>query len=144
MTTAKVQDHQHMNKLIRQAKRDADYSLWIHAIPMNRLAFGSFSDASWGISPDGSSQGGMLIFASDSGLFQGQTANLSLMDWKSWALKRKCRSSLSAESQAAADTIDVLNFVRLFAADLLVPIGVDLRRTDEILSMLPSSILVTD
>ena len=33
---------------------------------------------------------------------------------------------------------------RLFAADLLEPIGVDLRKTDQVLAMLPTSIMVTD
>ena len=69
---------------------------------------------------------------------------MSLMDWKSWALKRVCRSSLSAESQAAADTVDTLNFVRLFAADFLLAPGVDLRKTDKILTLVPESIIVTD
>ena len=69
---------------------------------------------------------------------------MSLLDWKSWALKRVCRSSLSAESQAAADTVDVLNFIRLFAADFLLMQGVDLRKTDEILALLSQPIMVTD
>ena len=84
------------------------------------------------------------MFASDTSLSDGHSSPMSLMDWKSWALKRVCRSSLSAESQASADTVDSLNFVRLFAADFLHPTGVDLRQTDQVLSLLPGSIMVTD
>ena len=69
---------------------------------------------------------------------------MGLMDWKSWSLKRICRSSLSAESQSAADTVDTLNFVRLFAADCIFAPGVDLRKTDTALKLLPESIVVTD
>ena len=69
---------------------------------------------------------------------------MNLIDWKSWVLKRVCRSSLSVGSQAASDTVDYLNFVRLFAAVFLFNVGVDLPQTDKILSMLPTSIMVTD
>ena len=142
--TAKVQDHSHMNKLIRQSKRDSNFTIWILAIPMQHVAFGSFSDASCGIRADGSSQGGQLHFVCDASLFDDHNARMSLVDWKSWSLKRVCRSSLSAESQAAADTADTLNFVRLFAADFMMWQGVDLRITNEVLRIIPKSIMVTD
>ena len=56
----------------------------------------------------------------------------------------KCRSSLSAESQAMADSVDMLNFVRLFFADLIHAKGVDFRRPDENLQLLPESYAITD
>ena len=66
------------------------------------------------------------------------------MDWKSWALKRACRSSLSAESQASAGTVDTLNYIRLLATDFLMAAGMDLRQTDKLLSLVPKSIMITD
>ena len=69
---------------------------------------------------------------------------LGIIEWKSWKLTRKCRSSLSAESQAMADSVDMLNFCRLFFADFLHPQGIDLRRPDEVLKLLPEAIAITD
>ena len=69
---------------------------------------------------------------------------MGVIEWKSWKLTRKCRSSLAAESQAMADSADMLNFVRLFFAYCLQPVGIDLRRPDEVLKLLPESCTITD
>ena len=39
---------QKANKIIRQAQRDDSLPIHIHAIPMQHLNFGVFSDAAWG------------------------------------------------------------------------------------------------
>ena len=109
-----IESLQKANKIIRQAQRDDSLPIHIHAIPLDHLNFGVFSDAAWGIRHDGSSQGGYLIYASSHALHKGEEAPVGIIEWKSWKLSRKCRSSLSAESQAMADSIDVLNFVRFF------------------------------
>ena len=103
-----------------------------------------FSDAAWGVRPDGSSQGGYLVYASSHALTEGQEAPVGIIEWKSWKLSRTCRSSLSAESQAMADAVDILNFIRLFFADCLHPTGIDLRQPDKILQMCPESSAITD
>ena len=135
---------QKANKLIRQAQRDDSLPIHIHAIPMDQLNFGVFSDAAWGVRPDGSSQGGFLIYATSHALHKGEEAPVGIIDWKSWKLSRKCRSSLSAESQAMADSVDMLNFIRLFFADFLHPEGIDLRQPDVILKLLPEAFAITD
>ena len=108
------------------------------------IDFGILSDAAWGVRPDGSSQGGYLVYATSHALHKGQEAPVGVIEWKSWKLTRKCRSSLAAESQAMAGTVDMLNFVRLFFADCLHPVGIDLRRPDEVLKLLPESCAITD
>ena len=135
---------QKANKLIRQAQRDDTLPVQIHAIPMDQLNFGIFSDAAWAVRPDGSSQGGYLVYATSHALHKGEEAPLGIIDWKSWKLTRKCRSSLAAMSQAMADSVDILNFCRLFFADFLHPEGVDLRRPDEVYRLLPEAIAITD
>ena len=40
VTTMKIADHAQMNKLVRQAKKDADFQIHIHCIPMDRLSYG--------------------------------------------------------------------------------------------------------
>ena len=128
-----IEGLQKANKIIRQAQRDDSLPIHIHAIPLDHLNFGVFSDAAWGVRPDGSSQGGYLIYASSHALHKGEEAPVGIIEWKSWKLSRKCRSSLSAESQAMADSVDVLNFIRLCFADCLHSKGINMRRPDEVL-----------
>ena len=69
---------------------------------------------------------------------------MGVIEWKSWKLAQKGRSSLAAESQAMADSVDMLNFVRVFFADCLHSKGIDLSRPDEVLRLLPESCAITD
>ena len=130
-----IESLQKANNIVRQAQRDDVLPIHIHAIPLDSLNFGVFSDAAWGVRPGGSSQGGYLVYASSHALTKGEEAPVGVIDWKSLKLSRTCRSSLSVESQAMADAIDILNFIRLFFADCLHPEGIDLRRPDGILRM---------
>ena len=61
-----------------------------------------------------------------------------------WTLPRMCRSSLSAESQAMADSVEMLNVGRHSFVDGIRPQGIDLRRPDEVLRLLPDSGAITD
>ena len=135
---------QKANKLIRQAQRDDSLPIHIHAIPMDQLNFGIFSDAAWGVRPDGSSQGGFLIYATSHALHKGEEAPTGVVVWNPGSSPEKRRSSLSAESQAMADSVDMLNFTRLFFADCLHPEGVDLRQPDAVLKLLPEACAITD
>ena len=51
--------------------------------PLDQLNFGVFSDAAWGVRPDGSSQGGFLVYASSHALHEGHEAPVGIIDWKS-------------------------------------------------------------
>ena len=93
---------------------------------------GTFTDAAWAVRPDGSSQGGYLLFFSDKDLLEGKEAKVSIMDWKSWKLKRKVRSSLAAESQAFADAVDHLNYMRLFFDECILHNSIDIRQADRV------------
>ena len=104
---------------------------------MDRLAMGTFTDAAWAVRPDGSSQGGYLLFFADK----------DLIDGKDKAIHhglRKVRSSLAAESQALADAVDNLNYMRLFFAECILHDSIDLRQADHVLSMLPRAHVITD
>ena len=93
----------------------------------------------------GASQGGYIVYAADVDLVSGKEAKFSIIDWKSWKLKRVCRSSLAAETQAFSDALDQLNWIRLFMAELLHSQGsLDFRRTKEILDTQPEAIIITD
>ena len=43
-----------------------------------------------------------------------------------------------------ADCVDCLNFVRLFFAEVLHPVGVDLRRAEQVWTIFPEATVITD
>ena len=65
-------DLQSANKLIRQAQRYKEIPINIPSIPIDRLTMGTFTDAAWAVRPDGSSQGGYLLFFADKDLLDGK------------------------------------------------------------------------
>ena len=73
---------------------------------------------------------------------QGRPMPLTIADWASRKLTRVCRSSLSAESQAAANAVDQLEWVKVYIAFLLDP-TVDIR-ADETMHILGTSPVITD
>ena len=68
--------------MVRQAQRSKEVPIVIQSIPFDRLSIGTFTDAAWAVRPDGSSQGGYLLFFADQDLFYGKEAKVSIMDWK--------------------------------------------------------------
>ena len=67
-------------------------------------------------------QGGYLITLSHKDMIQrGIPATYHVLDWRSFKLPRIARSTLSAESQAAAETADAVYFACLFMKACLDP-----------------------
>ena len=134
------------NKLLRYAKDTVQsfvLTLRKHGNSLGSLRFGAYTDASWSVRPDGSSQGGYLLFAtSDEELAAEKPMPPTILDWQSRKLTRMCRSSLSAESQAASAAVDELEWLKVFAAALVDPgIAID---DDGVMAMFGASPLITD
>ena len=141
-----VQDLLTANKVLRYAKEVVQsfaLTLRKRGSCLEELRFGAYTDASWSVRPDGSSQGGYLIFAaSESELMSEKPMALTIIDWQSRKLTRMCRSSLSAESQAASAAVDELEWLKAFAAAMVNPF-IDIS-TDETMAMFGESPLITD
>ncbi|CAK0898302.1 unnamed protein product, partial [Prorocentrum cordatum] len=120
---ATVQDLLDANIDLRYLKANADVGLCFgFDRPWSELRVGGYSDASWASRPDGSSQGGYQIFVGPEGeLNAGTPTPFVAMEWASKKLVRLCRSSLSAEAQAAALGADSLMWVKVFLAMSLRP-----------------------
>ena len=102
-----------------------------------------YCDASWATRPDGSSQGGRLIFVANSDeLNSVKPFPLTVIDWASKRLTRVCRSSLSAEAQALAMAIGSLEWLKCLFALMIWPN----QRSDneEIMGWLGESPCITD
>ena len=112
------------NKLLRFAKEIAkDYNMVIRRhCDLCYLRIGAYTDAAWAVRPDGSSQGGLLLFISSAEeLATGAPMPLTVVQWHSKKLVRICRSSLSAEAQAAAMAADELEWFNIFMACIADP-----------------------
>ena len=141
-----IQDLLTANKVLRYAKEVVQsfaLTLRKHGSCLEELRFGAYTDASWSVRPDGSSQGGYLIFAaSESELMSEKPIALTIIDWQSRKLTRMCRSSLSAEPQAASAAVDELERLKVFAAAMVNPL-IDIS-INETMAMFGESPLITD
>ena len=90
-------------------------------IPLEDMTFVGFGDCGWGVRRDGSSQGGSLIVAADKRILDGFEPTTIVIDWKNYRCKRVVRSSLAGETQAYVDTLDMLEFSKVFYAIFLDP-----------------------
>ena len=116
-TQATVGTIYEVNKLARKATAWARTPLKIHA--HHSLLVVTYIDAGRTTRPDGTSQGGQLVFIANSGLLQGREPNMSLISWHSSRLKRVARCSSAAETQAAADGDDEAVYIRLCLKEVL-------------------------
>ena len=112
------------NKALRFFKETADVPLRYGPFVKNLadVRLGVYTDAAWANRADNSSQGGFLVFAIDEdGIQNGTTKPLVVLDWASRKLRRVCRSSLSAEAQAACVAVDALEWTKIFVTLLIYP-----------------------
>ena len=119
-----VKDMLEANKCLRFLKEVVKgyvFTIRCHG-PLEALRIGVYCDAAWSVRPDGSSQGGMLMFLANADEVSGEHPfPLTVIDWSSKKLVRMCRSSLSAEAQSATIAIDELEWAKVFFAAMLNP-----------------------
>ena len=112
-----------VNKLVREVHAQRDVGLVIHQLCAERdedLVLVAWSDAALANRPDLSSTGGYIIgFVHKDMVDQGVRGPVNVMSWSSSKLKRVCRSSLAAETQALAECEQELMFLRVQWAEML-------------------------
>ena len=97
----------------RKVKRQAMLPINLRFIKLEGpVFFLAYCDASFANLPDGSSQGGYIIFLSD------EENNVSPISWCSKKLPRVCRSTLAAEVMAIIETIDMCCWLRKIFSDI--------------------------
>ena len=99
------------------------------------------TDTGWTTRPDGTSQGGQLVFKANSELLQGRESNMSLISWHSSRLRRVARSSSAAESQAAVDGDDEAVYIRLCLKEVLFG-QLDVRNWQSETRQIPAALVV--
>jgi hypothetical protein len=144
VSDCKVSHLKEANKCLRFAKNHASVTQKFYRYPDVKswieLGFLSCTDAAWATRPDGSSQGGHLVLAVPPRAFKDESVHYGILEWKSYKLPRVARSSLHAETQAAAEGADALEFCKVFWSLCRTP-WADVR-DDEHRSTGPSALVV--
>ena len=133
-----------VNKVLRFAKETSVIPLKIRGHgSLKDLRFGAYTDASWSTRPDGTSQGGWLIFvATEEEMSGSKPFPLTVVDWASKKLTRVCRSSLAAEAQTMATAVDQLEWTKTMFALMLWPNQKP--DNEEVMKWLGESPMITD
>ena len=119
---ARVEHLNELNKTLKFAKQNADVGLNYEPLgPIEKLRIITLFDASFGSRPDGSSQGGYMVMLAPEHTLQNQEDSFHLLEWRSLKLPRVARSSLSAETQAAAHAADATDLICRFFDHLCNP-----------------------
>ena len=93
----------------------------VFPIPLDDLTFVGFGDRGWGVRRDGSSQGGSLVIATDKRILGGFEATTTMWTGRVTSANVVVRSFLAGETQAYVETLDTLEFTKVFHALFLDP-----------------------
>jgi hypothetical protein len=107
-----------INKAIQSLKSRNMTLRFPAALDFRNCTVGTFSDASWGNRSDGSSQGGFLHVLFGGDVVSGDEVPMAPLQWGSHRIKRVCRSTLSAESQAATTAVESGDWVKVVLSEL--------------------------
>ena len=110
--SARIEDLMHANKVIRKVKASA-VTLKFSNLQENQLSIECYSDASFGNLKDGGSQGGYVIFISDT------DGNRCPVSWQSKRVRRVVKSTLAAETLAALDAAQAGVYISTLLAEVL-------------------------
>jgi len=122
-----IHDLKQTNKAVTDALQFKDCGITLRKIPEDNLCFIAFHDAAWGnTDPDHAapqdeewlgghqvaSQLGSLILLADENCMGPNGGNFSLVDWKSKASQRVCRSTFAGETMACSEALEGALFLR--------------------------------
>eukprot|EP00435_Cladocopium_sp_Y103_P068282 s815_g31.t1 len=106
-----------INKMVREVHAQKDLGLYVYQLGAERdedLTLVAWSDAALANRPDLGSTGGYIIGFVNKQFIDGhERGQVNVMAWGSHRLKRVCRSSLAAETQALAEAEQELMYLRV-------------------------------
>ena len=116
-----VQDLCDANAAVEILKNDPYLGIQIPHIPLHRVRWATIQDASWANAAEDHSQGAFLVGGTSPALWDNQAAPFACVSHKSHALKRKCASTLAAESQAMSEAMAEVEWIRGLFEELVNP-----------------------
>ena len=101
------------NRVLNDAKRHKDLSIYFHSLPPDEIRFCLFSDASFTTSAVDRPVAGCFIVATNATLGLNQVAPVTPFGWSSKRIPRVVRSTFSAEAVSLSNNLDRLSWVCL-------------------------------
>ena len=111
------------------------------ATELEDLVFGGYTDAALATRPDGSSQGGRVVFATNKDALAGHLAPSTALLCRNKKLAALQRSTSGSEARATGDAVDELEWVKGLFAQIMDPTCSPLKQS---LDHMITSPLVTD
>lgn len=112
ISAATVEDLLEGNQVLREAQQFSDTAVIVRPIPIEKLCFASFGDASFASAKQLTAQQGIFIMACTEKLSQNETTDFSPIVWHTKQIGRVVRSTLSAEAYAMSSSLDKLTWIR--------------------------------
>ena len=109
-----------INKLLKEAMKSQEWKMRFVPIELTTARMVAFSDASWANVEDLKSQAGYLVFITGPNVFSPEGDKASLVEWRSHRIRRRCRSTLAAETMALDAAADAALFTRELLAEMLI------------------------
>ncbi|CAE7606331.1 RE2 [Symbiodinium sp. CCMP2592] len=106
------------NKAVRELKT-RKVTLKFPCIPISRWRLLAITDAGWGVRANGESQGGLILCLCDQDVLERKPGATWVIEWSSKKLRRVVRSSTAAETLAAQNGLDAIEFAQSFLQEVL-------------------------
>ena len=126
------------NQVLHEAKKYKDTHIRIQPIPMNKVRFLAFSDASFASKKQPESHTGMIIMTTHEDIAKNHVCAVNPISWGCKKIQRVVTSTLSAETTSLGSTLDQLSWLRLYWAWINNP-SIQWKKTTETLKQLPQT-----
>ena len=109
-----------VNKLLKEAMKSENFKLTFVPINLAVARIVAFSDASWANAEDLRSQAGYMVYVTGPDVFSPAGDRANLVEWRSHRIRRRCRSTLAAETMALDTATDAALFTRELLAEMMI------------------------
>ena len=126
------------NKVLHEAKRYKDTKIRIQPIPLSKIRFLAFSDASFASQKSPESHTGTIIMTTHSDIANNNVCPVNPISWGCRKIQRVVTSTLSAETTSLSTSLDQLSWLKLYWGWLLNP-DLDWKNATQTLKQLPTT-----
>ena len=116
-----VQDLCDANTAVERLKAEPYLGIKLPHIPLHKVRWATIQDASWANAAEDHSQGAFLVGATSVELWKNSPSPFALLSHKSHCLKRKCASTLAAETQVMSEALAEVEWIRGLFGELTNP-----------------------